>query len=493
MKIGDRGFLFYRILPVMSILLAAGVVCHSLAGCTLAPQYKRPEPPVASEWPRGQAYEEYTVYQDLPVASQVPWSSFFLDPRLKKVIDIALRSNRDVRTASLTVERVRALYGIQRAELLPAVGATATGAKQKIPSGLMGFPQPLTIEQYGLGLMLSSWEIDFFGRIRSLKDKAFQEYLATQQACYAAQLLLVSSVAYAYMNLAADRDLLALAQKRLEIEQTRYRLMQRLQEVGSATQMDLNMAQASVDAAQAEVWRYTLLAAQDENALTLLAGSPVAGELLPSHLSEVIPPVDIAPGLPSEVLLRRPDVLQAEHLLRAAHADIGAARAAFFPRISLTTSVGTASTELSGLFAAGSGQWSYGAQMLMPAFDARTWWALKASRVQRELALANYEKAIQAAFREVSDALAAYGTTKRQLEVQQSMVNALANTHRLSLCRHAQGIDSYLKVLDAERALVDGQQALTSLQLATRASAVRLYAVLGGGWSGAEHELPRGH
>jgi multidrug efflux system outer membrane protein len=236
-----------------------------------------------------------------------------------------------------------------------------------------------------------------------------------------------------------------------------------------------------VDAARGDVARFTQLVAQDENALALLLGAPAPGELLPTALSGVTPPNGISPGVSSEVLLRRPDVLQAESLLRATHADLGAARAAFFPRISLTAAVGTASSELSGLFNSGSDTWSFAPQVAMPIFDARTWAALRVTKVQKEIAVTQYERAIQNAFREVADALAVHGTVGQQVSAQESLVNAVAETYRLSKARYDKGIDSYFSVLDAQRSLYPAQQGLVSLRLVKLASQVRLYAVLGGG------------
>lgn len=456
--------------------------CLIAHGCTMAPKYTRGKPPIPGDWPSGPAYEDRSLRAGLPGAPDLHWWDFFPDARLRGLIEIALKNNRDLKTAVLTAERVRALYGIQRAEILPTASATSTAGKQRIPGGLLGFPQPLTIEQYGLGLGMNSWEIDFFGRIRSLKDRALQEYLATEQASRSLRILVVSSVAQAFVSLSADKENLALARRLLEAKETAYRLALRQHEVGILTGMDLDRVRASAEAARAEVSRYMQMVAQDENALTLLAGTSVPQELVPGELSDIVPPGEISPGLPSEVLLRRPDVAHAESLLKAAHADIGAARAAFFPRISLTTAVGTASTDLSGLFASGSGQWSYAAQMVMPVFDARTWWALKASKVQQKLALTQYEKAIQNAFREVADALALHCAIKRQVEAQQSVVRALSDTYRLSERRYEGGIDSKLKLLDAQRTLLEAEQGLVSLTSAKLLSMVRLYAVLGGGW-----------
>jgi multidrug efflux system outer membrane protein len=337
------------------------------------------------------------------------------------------------------------------------------------------------VEQYSVNLGVFSWEPDFFGRIRNLKDRALEEYLATEQARRSAQILLVSSVANAYLVLAADRESLTLAQTTLVTQQDVYNLTQRRYDRGLAPELDLYRVQTQVDAARGDVARFTQLVAQDENALNLLLGAAAPGALLPTNLSGVAPPKEISAGVSSEVLLCRPDVLQAENLLRAAHADIGAARATFFPRISLTAAVGTASSELSGLFQSGSGTWSYAPQIGMPIFDARTWAALRVTKVQREIAVTQYERAVQNAFREVADALAVYGTVDQQVSAQQSLVHAVGETYRLSNARYDKGIDSYLSVLDAQRSLYAAQQGLVSLRLVKLANQVRLYAVLGGG------------
>ena len=339
----------------------------------------------------------------------------------------------------------------------------------------------VTLEEYGANLGISSWEIDFFGRIRSLGKRALEEYLATEQARRSAQILLVSEVANAYLTLAADRENLKLAQSTLESQQAAYKVIRRRFEVGLAPELDLRQVQTRVDAARVDIARYTELAAQDENALNLLAGSTVPADLLPEVLSLVKPLPDVAPGTSSEVLLRRPDILQAENLLKAANANIGAARAAFFPRISLTSAIGSASGDLSGLFKSGSFVWNYAPQIVMPIFDARTWSALKVTKVEREIAVAQYEKAIQGAFREVADALARRGTMGDQMEAQQSLVDATAKTYRLSTLRYEKGIDIYLNVLDAQRSLYAAQQGLIAIRLAKLANQVRLYAVLGGG------------
>lgn len=467
-----------------TLLLVAGVA-FILAGCTLTPKYARPPAPVPTTWPAGPAYAPQ------PSASPLPdWEEFFTDAKLRQVVRSALTNNRDLRIAVLNVERARAIYGIQRAELWPTLDAVGTGSYARLPADLSNSGARQTVERYDVSLGVASWEIDFFGRIRSFKDRALEEFLATEHARRGTQILLVSSVAQAYLALAADRENLTLSETTLTAQQAAYDLIKRRHELGVAPELDLFRAQTPLDVARRDVAIYTQLVAKDQNALVLLVGSPVPGEWLPAGLSGLTSPQDLRPGLSSDVLLRRPDVLQAENLLRAANADIGAARAAFFPRISLTAAFGTASSDLSGLFQSASGTWSYAPQIVMPIFDARTWSAHKAAQVQREIAVTQYEKAIQTAFREVADALAVRGTMDQQVAAQESLVRAAAGTYRLSNSRYDKGVDSYLSVLDAQRSLYAAQQGLVSLRLSKLASQVRLYSVLGGGWQTASSPAP---
>lgn len=461
-------------------LLALGLlVC--LGGCTLAPKYTRPEAPIPTDWPKGEAYKVTRAAVGEPTALELGWREFFADPQLQMVIARALKNNRDLRLAALNVERARALYGIQRAELWPVVNAVGGGGKQRVPADLSVTGKSMTMEEYRVNLGITSWEIDFFGRLRSLKDEALQEYLATEQARRSARILLMSEVARVYLTLAADKENLQLARSTLETQQATYDLIKRRYEVGIASRLDLERVQSQVDTARREVARFTQLVAQDQNALNLLAGSIIPEELLPADLSRVGPLKEISPGLSSEVLLNRPDILQAEYRLKAAYANIGAARAAFFPRISLTTAMGTASAELSGLFSSGSATWNFAPRIVLPLFDARIWAALRVSKANRKILLTQYEKAIQTAFREVADALAVQGTVGQQISAQQSLVNANAATYQLSKGRYTKGIDNYLSVLDAQRSLYAAQRELILLRLAKLANQVRLYAVLGGG------------
>jgi multidrug efflux system outer membrane protein len=465
------------------------------AGCTMAPKYTRAKTPVPTEWPGATASQTgpispgVTTVTNVPDVSQLRWQEFFTDPKLQQVIGTALTNNRDLRIAALNVEKSRAMYHIQRAELFPTLNANGDMSRQAVPAHLSTGSR-VTTSQYDANLGVASWEIDFFGRIRSLKDEALATYLATEQARRSAQISLISSVANAYLVLAADQENLQLAQTTLAAQRSTYDLIKRRCDLGLVPELNLHQAEMQVDTALGDTARYTQQVAQDENALNFLVGSPVPDKLLPTELGMVSPPKEISPGLSSEVLLGRPDVLQAEDVLKAANADIGAARAAFFPRISLTAAIGTASSDLSGLFKAGQGTWSYAPQIVMPIFDARTWSAHKASKVQQKITVAQYEQAIQSAFREVADALATRGTVDQQVSAQQSLVHAATETHRLSVSRYDKGIDDYLTVLDAQRSMYAAQQGLVSLRLAKLANQVQLYAVLGGGWQTEPSSAP---
>lgn len=453
-----------------------------IAGCTMAPKYNRPEAPIPATWPVGAAYNKTkSAPETLPAVSEMNWKKLCTDKRLQQVIETALKNNRDLRIAALNVEKARALYGIQRAELFPAINAAGTWTEQRIPADISSESgEAMNYKEYGATLGVSSWEIDFFGRIRSLKDKTLEQYLATEQARRGAQISLIAAVANAYLTLAADNGSLKLARSTLEAQEATYKLIRRRYEAGISSELDLRQAQTRMDAARVDVSKYTRQTALDKNSLDLLVGSPVPDELLPEDLDTVSAPRDIAPGISSEVLLRRPDILQAEHLLKAANANIGAARAAFFPRITLTGVYGTTSDDLSGLFKAGSSTWIFAPQAVMPVFDPRIWSALTASKVEREIVITQYEKAIQAAFREVADTLAFTGTVDKQLSSQQSLVNASAEAYRLANARYTKGVDSYLVVLDSQRSLYSAQQALIALRLTKLTNSVTLYKVLGG-------------
>lgn len=464
-----------------NIFLTSVIFAFLFTGCTMAPRYMRPESPVPAQWPTGAAYDTTQYKTASPMAANLLWNEFITDERLKKVIDIALNNNRDIRLAALNVEKARAMYGIGRVSLLPTVNAVGTWYQEQIPADLSSNGSSYTAEKYSVNLGITSWEIDFFGRIRSLKDAALEEYLATDQAFFNTQIVLISTVAKAYLSLAADREALQLVSKTLGAQEASYNLIKKRYDVGMISELDLRRAQSQVEMARRDVARYTQGVAQDENALNLLTGTQISPELLPSVLASVNTPLDISPRLSSETLLYRPDVLAAEHRLKAANANIGAARATFFPRIALTTSFGTASADLSGLFKSGSDVWTFAPQVLMPIFDARTWFAYDVAKIEKEISITQYEKTIQTAFREVADALAIKGTINQEVAAQQSLVDAFSVAYRLAELRYDKGIDSYLAVLDAQRSLYGAEQVLIMLRLFQINNMIELYQTLGGG------------
>ncbi len=447
----------------------------------MAPKYTRPNAPIPGNWPSGVAYPNTFPKDGVIDATQLKWQDFFTDPKLKKIIVTALANNRDLRLAALNVEKARALYGVSRVELFPVLDATGALTKQRYSRDFITAGYPKVTEQYTANLGIASWEIDFFGRIRSLTRQALEEYLGTEEARRSAQITLISEVARVYLIIAADQSALHLAWSTLKTQEGAYNLVLRQQKAKIASEIDLQRAKTQVDTARGDVVRYMQQIAKDKNALDLLAGSSVPEELLPLDLGNVAPFKNIFPALPSEVLLKRPDIIAAEHQLKGAYANIGAARAAFFPAISLTTTFGSASNEFSGLFKSGKNTWTYAPQVVMPIFDPHTWFAYRVSEVDRKIALTKYEKAIQTAFREVADVLVVQDTVDQQIAMQQSMVDSAQKVYRLSDKRYANGIDSYLSVLDAQRSLYSAQQGLISMQLSKLINEVKAYAVLGGG------------
>ncbi|RPJ55171.1 MAG: efflux transporter outer membrane subunit, partial [Dehalococcoidia bacterium] len=356
-----------------AIIIIIMIMC--LAGCTMAPAYKRPDAPVPSSWPSGPAYKQAGSDQAVTAAADMGWREFYTDEKLQQVISLALINNRDLRVATLNIEKARALYRIQRAQILPTVNATGSLNEYKTPSSLSETGEAYNVRVYNANLGISSWEVDFFGRVRSLKDRALEQYLATEHARRSAQISLIAEVANAYLTLAADIENLELARSTLATQESSYNMINRRYELGSSSELDLNQARTRVEAARVDVARYTALTAIDGNALNLLVGTPVPAELLSEKLDATATPKDISVSLSSEVLLQRPDILQAESMLKAANANIGAARAAFFPTINLTTSIGTTSNDLYNLFKAGAGAWSFVPQVILPIFDSGSRWA----------------------------------------------------------------------------------------------------------------------
>ena len=459
-------------------LLTAVALAALLTGCAnLAPTYERPAAPVPPTFP--------DATPGTGAAADVRWQDFFADARLQGLIELALANNRDLRVAVLNIEQARAQYRVQDAQTLPGVNASGGGSASRVPAGLSGTGAPVINRQYSANIGISAYELDLFGRVRSLSAQALEQYLATEEARRSTQISLVAEVANAYLSWAADIERLALARETLRSQSESYALTQRRFELGSTSALTLRQLQTSVDSARVDVAYYSGQLAQDRNALALLIGTSVPEALAPVALGDQLNALPELPaGLPSDLLLRRPDLLQSEHQLKARTANIGAARAAFYPRISLTATAGGSSAELSSLFKSGSSAWSFIPQISLPIFDGGSNRAnLDSAKAGRDIALAQYEKSIQTAFREVADALAQRGSIGDQLDAQRSLVEASGEALKLSEARFSRGVDSYLEVLDAQRSWYSARQTLIATRLARLSNGVSLYKVLGGGWS----------
>ncbi|WP_129775395.1 AdeC/AdeK/OprM family multidrug efflux complex outer membrane factor [Peristeroidobacter soli] len=461
-----------------SKLLIGAVAASWLAGCTMAPTYERPAAPVAADYPDAGSASSATI-------ADIQWREFYADPKLRELIDLSLANNRDLRVAILNIDQARAQYRIQRSQSFPQLDAVGNESVNRVPASVSQTGSSMTTRQFNANIALSAYELDLFGRVRSLNGQALERFLATGEARKATQISLIAEVANAYLTWSADLEQLALAQQTLQSQSESYDLTKRRFELGSASELTLRQIQTSVDTARVNVATYTRLIAQDRNALVLLLGTAVPEHLTPASLSDTVSTVaDLPAGLPSALLTRRPDILQAEHELKAANFNIGAARAAFYPRITLTGSAGSSSNDLNGLFESGSGAWSFVPQISIPLFAGGANRAnLDAAHVGRQIEVAQYEQAIQTAFREVADALAERNTLGDQLSARQSLVEATATSFRLSQARFERGVDSYLDVLDSQRSLYTAQQGLIDARLQKLTNTVTLYKALGGGWS----------
>ena len=441
-----------------------------LAGCaSMAPPYERPAAPVAAVFPD----ESAAGTPSAVAAADIDWQQFFVDARLKRLIALALQNNRDLRIAVLNIERVRAQYQIQRAEQFPTVVLGATGLSQPTSAGG---------NVYTAGLNITGYELDLFGRVRSLTDAALQQFFASEEARKAAQISLVAAVANTYLTLLADELQLEVTRKTLDTRLESYRLLQLKLDNGASSDYEVAQAVSLVEGARAALALFIRQRDQDRNALELLVGQPLPADLPPGlPLEQQGLLAELPAGLPSALLERRPDVRQAERQLQAANANIGAARAAFFPRITLTASVGVASEDLGGLFS--NRAWQFAPRITLPIFDAGSNQAnLELSQANRDIAVAAYERSIQTAFREVADSLAGRATLGEQLRAQQAQAQAEATRFRLADLRFQNGASSYLDVLEAQRALFQSQQAVVVVQAAQQQNLVTLYKVLGGGW-----------
>ena len=450
-----------------------------LAGCNLAPHYGRPVGAVPPTLPQDGVYPPAT--SDAPDVTRIGWRDFFVDPRLRAVIEAGLENNRDLRVAAANVLEARARYRGQSADELPTIGLS--GSATYTNDRLGGAGAGGGYHYFNIGAGVSSFEIDLFGRVRNLTRAAFEQYLSSQEAQRAARITLIAEIGAAWLQLAADQDLIALSRSTLAaFGQTRALTTAQFR-IGIASELESRQADTNYQGALADVAVLETRIAQDRNALDLLAGAPIAAADLPDGLGEGQATITALPvGLSSDVLLRRPDVLGAEHQLIAQHANIGAARAARFPTISLTGTVGTISSALSGLFAAGSFVYSGTPAVTLPLFDGgRANANVRLAEAQRTAALASYERAIQVAFREVADALALRGTIERQVAAQSARAASAQVAARLSDARYRAGVESFLTALDTQRTAYAAQQQLVATRLARASNLVELYRALGGG------------
>lgn len=468
-----------RLSPLLAV--SAAVL---LAGCSMIPVLERPAAPIAATYPvlASPAYGGTAASADATPASDVAWQDFFSDPELKRLIGLSLDNNRDLRLAVLNIEQARAQYQIRRADQLPSVNGVFNGSRAPNADGGI-------TSLYNVGLAVTAYELDFFGRVSSLKEAALGQYLATQEGRKTAQISLIAAVANTYLSILADEELLDITRQTLATREDSMKLSKLRFDNGVTSELDFRQAESLAEAARVANAQQQRQRALDVNALTLLVGQPLpewsatlpAGKRAP--LVQAQPMADVPAGLPSELLTLRPDIRQAEQLLLASNANIGAARAAFFPRIALTVGAGSASGQLSGLLKSGSWGWTMAPQLVLPIFDAgRNQAGLDSAKVGRDIALAQYEKAIQTAFREVADALATRATLADQLGAQQRQATSEATRFKLSDLRYQNGISSYLDLLDAQRSLFTARQAVVQTRLAQLQSQVTLYKTLGGGW-----------
>jgi outer membrane protein, multidrug efflux system len=477
--------------------LIAAAVAFLAAGCTMAPKYERPAAPVSGSFPQGGVYDTQPVPEPGArsaggqAATDIGWRDFFVDERLQRLIEIALKNNRDLRVSVLNIQASRAQYQITRSELFPTLDAAASQSKSRTPRDLSVLNRTIS-NTYSVGLN-ASWEIDFFGRIQSLKDQALAQYLATAQARKAAEIALVASVADQYISMLGFDEALKVTQDTLRTAQDSFNITKLQYDTGTGSELDLRQAETVVEQAKANLQTEARARAQAENALVLLVGEPLPDDLPRGrdlHSQELL--TDIPAGLPSDLLTRRPDIMEAEQQLLAANANIGAARAAFFPRVTLTGDFGTLSPTLGGLFKPGSAAWSFAPQITLPIFEGGANRAnLDLANVQKNIQIAQYEKAIQTAFREVADGLAARGTFDQQIAALERDTFAEQRRLDLSDLRYRNGVDSYLSVLTAQTDLYTVQLLLTNARVQRLSNLVDLYQALGGGWIERAGDTPR--
>ncbi|SUD31466.1 major intrinsic multiple antibiotic resistance efflux outer membrane protein [Pseudomonas fluorescens] len=463
-------------LKYLALAVALGL---ALPGCSLIPEFNQPQAPIDSAWPQGPAYGAQTD----TAATSLLWKDFFRDPKMQQLIGVALENNRDLRVAALNVQAYRAQYRIQRSELFPSIDANASGSRQRLPADLATTGQPGIQSQYGLDVGISSYELDVFGRVRSLTSAALETYLATEQAQNSIRIGLIADVASAYLTWQTDQELLKVTANTLASYTKSLGMIESSQREGTSSALDVRQARTLVDSARAQKILYTRQVAQDANALQLLLGANIPSDQVNGLALNAVLLRDIPAGLPSDLLQKRPDIQEAEHRLLAANANIGAARAAFFPSISLTATAGSASSQLGDLLKGGQGSWSFVPQINVPIFNGGRLRAnLDYATIQKDIGVAQYEKSIQTAFQEVADGLAAKGTYSEQLQAQSDLVQATQEYFDMAQQRYDEGVDNYLTLLDAQRQLLSSRQKLLSDRLLQLDSQVQLYKALGGGW-----------
>lgn len=455
----------------------AAALLAALSGCSLIPNYQQPASPVAAQWDTVDTQHSAVVLPD--------WREFFQDQQLQSLIETALHNNRDMRIAALNVDAFRAQYRIQRSARFPSVDAGGGANRQRIPGNMNPAGNDSTINsQYSADLGITAWELDLFGRLGSLRDQALETYFASEQAQRSTQLSLIASVATAWLSLQADQEALQLVRDTLATYEDSLRLVERSYDAGVASLLEVQQARTSTSSARVSLAQFERQSAQSRNALNLLLGGEPDIDISTPVPLKHFKFAELPVGLPADLLQRRPDILQAEYELKAANANIGAARAAFFPSISLTATAGSLSPDLSGLFDSGSGSWLFKPSINLPIFNAGRLRAnLDYSEIQKDIRVASYEKAIQTAFQEVADGLSNRMTYKQQLIAHDELVQSGEEYYTLADRRFIEGIDNQLTRLDAQRLLFDAQQQRISTHFAQLASEINLYKALGGGYT----------
>lgn len=468
----------------ISYALSWAIICFVIlafgTGCTMAPNYARPDMPIPNTYPSAFSTEE-TIGRADPLPG---WKVFFRDAPMRRVIELALANNRDLRVSMLNIEKTRAQYRIQRADLLPTINASGSSTNQHNPADLSSTGMKGVSRQYSASLGFSAFELDLFGRIRSLTNQAIETYYSVEEEAKSAQLSLVAETAAMYLQLVSDREVYDLTVATAENRRKTYELIKQKFEAGVASDLDVSQARTILEEAMVSLASAATRVGQDENYLMLLMGGPLPADLPEvRRLAHVESLADIPEGLPSTLLERRPDIKAAEHTLKGANASIGAARANFFPTITLTGAFGKMSSDYNNLFEPYSKAWSFMPQITLPIFDTgRNMAQLDVANTERDIAVARYEKAIQSAFREVADALVQRNNIGSQLSAQEALVAATGKSVAHANTRYGAGVGNFLDLLDAERSLYSAKSGLISARLLRESNALSLYKALGGGW-----------